>query len=239
MSISKQKMAILVVAIFCLSLHELHAQALQAKATTVVLDTIFGVGSEVSQRFVFQNPGTDAITVSFVSTSCDCATPVWSKTSISPADTSSLLVKFKPKDLGTFEKSFTAYDDLRRPIGKFSITGFVAPARRTLTYSFTYNQNQIPLQRLRQLLQHQPDMQSVDILASASRQITKSFSDNKALANSRAQQAKAAIIKALEELGRSTTPTFTIRTKIGGPAANPKADPAIYAPFQFVTITVR
>jgi hypothetical protein len=239
MSTFKQKMVILMVAIFCLSVGSVQAQSLKAKATTTVLDTIFGIGSEVTQRFVFQNPGTDAITVSFVSSSCDCATPVWSKASIAAADTSSIVVKFEPKDLGPFEKSFTAYDDLRRPIGKFSITGFVAPARSTLTYSFTYNQNQIPLQRLRQLLQHQPSLQEVDILASASRQITKSFSDNKALAISRAQQAKAAITKALVELGRSTSPRFTIRTKIGGPAADPKADPAVYSPYQFVTITVR
>lgn len=239
MSTLFQKMAIVMVAIFCFGLGKTQAQGMKAQAITTVLDTIFGIGSEVGQRFIFKNPGTDAISVSFVSSSCDCATPIWSKASIAPADTSSILIKFTPKELGPFLKSFTAYDDLRRPVGKFSITGFVAPARTSLTYAFTYNQNQIPLQRLRQLLQHQPNLQAVTILASASRQVTKSFSDNKALATSRAQQAKATIISTLAALGRPEVPVFTISTKIEGPAADPKADPAIYAPYQFVTITVR
>ncbi len=225
------------------------AQGLVAPHPVADLGTLpLGVDS-ASFSYRIKNTGPDAAAIGWVSSSCDCATPDWPKLPIAPGDSADIRVRFRSKEPGPFEKSFTVYDDLRRPIARLVLKGVVLPKVEPLPpgpirYQMDFNaldtdSGRLFFQNLAVRMKATGRPKQVLVNASASRVPTKSYASNKDLAKERAGRAKALLSEALRALGVDPSVLQWGGTvQVQGPPWKPGTPMETYRKFQYVAVEV-
>jgi hypothetical protein len=68
-------------------------------------------GAEGSYSFVFTNTGTDPLILSNVRSSCGCTIPEWPHEPINAGQSSTILVRYDTKRIGTFNKSISVFSN--------------------------------------------------------------------------------------------------------------------------------
>jgi len=117
----KKALALLVVAIFTISISCSQSSDVDAKAAKKApfikfefLEYDYGTisqGDDGLCKFVFKNTGKNPLVLSNVRPSCGCTVPKWSKEPIKGGDESSIEVKYNTKRVGSFSKSITVYSN--------------------------------------------------------------------------------------------------------------------------------
>lgn len=203
----------------------------------------------ITHHFTLLNTGQEPLTIGFVSSSCDCARPEWPRLPLAPGDSGRVRVRFLGKEPGPFEKSFTVYDDLRRPVARFTLKGVVPPRPEPLPpgpirYQMDYNALDTDsgrrfFQDLAVRIRATGIPKKIVVHSSASKVPTQSFSSNEALAQERADRARQLLSGALKAQGMVPDRMQWQRTvKVQGPAWKAGTSMDIYRPYQYVAVEV-
>ena len=81
---------------------------------------------EIVHEFTFVNDGESPLNIVDVHTTCSCTVPEWPREAIKPGESSSILVKVKPKDKGKFKKTVTlSANTYPKTVTKLHVTGEV------------------------------------------------------------------------------------------------------------------
>jgi hypothetical protein len=117
----KKALALLVVALFTISISCSQSSEVNAKADKKVpfikfefVEYDYGTiyqGDDGTCEFVFKNTGKNPLVLSNVRPSCGCTVPKWSKEPIRSGDESSIEVKYNTRRAGSFSKSITVYSN--------------------------------------------------------------------------------------------------------------------------------
>jgi len=225
---------------------------IRLETPTYSFDTLLA-GEQVYYRYVFRNTGNEPLELGFVSSSCDCASPEWPHRTIGPGDTGTIRIAFNSTGkTGGIDKHFTLYDNLRQPLGRVFLKGYVKPVPpkpwpRQFSWKQKFSFNGVDPDTTMPDWKHvhlftrlqRPEKVTVDILASASNVPTLTYGDNRLLAQERARQTELRLREFLRGTGvPRKNMVVKSQVKVQGPAYKPGND-AAYEPYQYVEVVVK
>ena len=128
-----KKLMLTIFAVLMVSVYS-HAQNNTAAAgdSIVFEKTVHDYGTIVQSsngetEFVFVNRGKKPLVLNYVSASCGCTSPEWTKTPILPGEKGSVKVKYNTELLGSFTKTVTVLSNAVNPNVTLTIRGNVVP----------------------------------------------------------------------------------------------------------------
>ena len=164
--------------LFCFTFISVNISYGQSQKAKIVFDNEshdFGKikedGGRVIHKFLFTNTGAEPLNITRVNTSCECATPDWSRGEVPAGGKGYVSVAFDPiRRPGTFNKTITVRSNAENSQVTLRIKGYVNKKAKTIEQIYRHKMGNIRLK--------QKSLHFAEILKSTEQRKTNGFTSS-------------------------------------------------------------